>query len=97
MSVLLLLFLPIALFVLLIRPQRQRVNAQRQLVAALAPGDEVLTSGGLIGTIVAVHEAEASLELAPGVVVRVALGAIIARPRPPEPEPAPEPPQNEDA
>ena len=36
---------------LLIRPQRQRQAAHRNLMAQLAPGDEVVTAGGMIGTL----------------------------------------------
>jgi preprotein translocase subunit YajC len=97
MSAAVLLLIPIALFVLLVRPQRQRVNAQRALLSGLAPGDEVVTSGGLIGTLVSLGEAEASLEISPGTVVRVALPAIIGRPRPPEPDVPADPPHSEDA
>ncbi|MGH2684461.1 MAG: preprotein translocase subunit YajC, partial [Actinomycetota bacterium] len=38
-------------YFLLIRPQQRRVRQQRQLVDSLNVGDEVITIGGLFGTI----------------------------------------------
>jgi preprotein translocase subunit YajC len=77
-----LLLVPVAFWFLLVRPQRQRINAQRSLLSSLTPGQEVLTSGGLIGTIIEVGDREVTVEIAPGTVVRVALAAVIGRPGP---------------
>jgi preprotein translocase subunit YajC len=71
-----LLFLLMWVFVL--RPQRRRVNEQRSMVQSLAPGQEVLTAGGVYGDVTEVGEDEVALEIAPGVVVRVAIRAIAA-------------------
>jgi preprotein translocase subunit YajC len=75
-----LLLVPVAFWLLLVRPQRQRISAQRSLLSSLTPGEEVLTSGGLIGTLVEVGDREVTVEIAPGTVVRVALAAIIGKP-----------------
>ena len=61
----------VALFALLwlffIRPQRQRVQAQQALVSAVAVGDEILTAGGIYGTVLEVRgDNELLLEIAPG-------------------------------
>jgi preprotein translocase subunit YajC len=74
-----------AMFGMQVVTQRRRVGTHRALLSQLAPGDEVITSGGLIGIIVELGEAEVSLEVAPGTVVRVALAAVIGRPRPAAP------------
>ena len=65
-----------AFFVLIVLPQRRRSAAQRAFVAALEVGDEVFTSGGILGTITAVDDQMVDLEVAPGVVLRVARVAI---------------------
>ena len=49
------------------------------LVSRLQVGDEVITAGGLYGTIRALRDETIELEVADGVVVRMARGAI-ARP-----------------
>lgn len=64
---------------LLVRPQQQRVRKQRDLVASLRVGDEVVTAGGLMGRIVGLDEAEARVEVAPGVVIRIVRFAVNSR------------------
>jgi preprotein translocase subunit YajC len=77
-------------FVLIVRPQRRRAAAQRAFVQSLSVGDEVFTNGGILGVIRELDEEMVDLEVAPGVVLRVARVAI-AQPGPSdvdEPEPA---------
>jgi preprotein translocase subunit YajC len=66
-------------FFFVVRPQRRQIAAHRALVDSLAVGDEVITAGGLYGTIRALRDDAIELEVADGVVVRMARGAI-ARP-----------------
>jgi preprotein translocase subunit YajC len=61
---------------LLIRPQRRRQAAHRALIAELAPDDEVVTAGGIFGTVRTVAEDHVRLEIAPGTEVRVAKEAV---------------------
>ena len=61
---------------LLIRPQRQRQAAHRQLVAALAPDDEVVTAGGMFGTVRSIADDHVMLEIAPEMQVRIAKEAV---------------------
>ena len=44
------------LYLLLIRPQRQRQRHHQALLENLKPGDEVITAGGIYGDIVAVDD-----------------------------------------
>ena len=67
------------MWVLLVRPQQQRVRQQRDLVASLVVGDEVITAGGMVGRIVGLTEQEARVEVAPGVEIRFLRGAINSR------------------
>lgn len=59
------------IWLVLIRPQSRRRAAQKEMQARLRPGDEVLTIGGLFGTIQALSEHEVTLEIAPGTAIRV--------------------------
>ncbi len=68
----------VIMWLLVLRPQRRRVQDQRSMVNSLAPGQEVLTAGGLYGDVTEVGEDEVAIEIAPGVVVRVAMRAIAA-------------------
>jgi preprotein translocase subunit YajC len=63
---------------LLIRPQRQRQVAHQALMAELAPRDEVVTAGGVLGTVRTIAEDYVLLEVAPGTEIRVAKHAVTA-------------------
>lgn len=85
MQLLVLVALMALMYVMLIRPQQQRVKAQRALVSALRVGDEVVTVGGLIGHIVHLDDEVAEVETIPGTVLRFRRMAISGRtPRPDE-------------
>ena len=67
----------VLLWLLLIRPQRQRQIAQRELIASVEVGDEILTAGGLYGHVRALgDEDDLVVEIAPGTEVRVARRAV---------------------
>ena len=73
----------VAMFVLLwllfIRPQRRRVQAQQELVSGIEVGDEILTVGGIYGTVVELREEdELVLEIDRGTRVRDARRAVAA-------------------
>ena len=69
----------VLMWVLFILPQQKRIRAHHALVARLEIGDEVMTAAGLYGRIAVLDDEIASLEIAPGVVVRCARGAIARR------------------
>ncbi|HEY6585025.1 MAG TPA: preprotein translocase subunit YajC [Gaiellaceae bacterium] len=71
-----LVLLGAVLWLLLIRPQRQRQAAQQALIAQVQPGEEVVTVGGILGVVKDVDDEEIRLEIAPGTEVRVAKQAI---------------------
>ena len=74
-----LVILVAAFFLLVVRPQRRQMAAHRSLVASLETGDEVVTTGGILGTIQSLDDEIAELEVASGVVLRVARAAIARR------------------
>lgn len=80
-------FLPLVLlvlmYVLLVRPQQQRVRRQQELISSLEVGDEVVTAGGMVGRVVAMEGDEIRLEVAPGVTirfVRLAVNSLVQQP-----------------
>jgi preprotein translocase subunit YajC len=83
--------LAVAFFLLIVRPQRRRAQAHRQFVATLEVGDEVMTTGGILGTIRSLDDELVDLEVAPGTVIRVARMAVTQPLGPPVPD-APEVP-----
>jgi preprotein translocase subunit YajC len=64
------------LWFVLIRPQRRRQMAHRELVAELAPNDEVVTVGGMFGKVRSIADDHVLLEVAPGTEVRIAKEAV---------------------
>lgn len=83
--------LVVAFFLLIVLPQRRRMAAHRALVDAMSVGDEIVTTAGIHGTVRRLDEATLELEIAPGVVVTLARGAVSQRRRP-EPPASPEGP-----
>ena len=63
-------------YVVFLRPQRQRQTAQRELLATLEPGDEIVSTGGLFGVIKSIEGDELHVEIADGVAVRMARRAV---------------------
>jgi preprotein translocase subunit YajC len=74
-----LLFLFVLFWLLFIRPQRKRNQLQNELLTNIAPGQQVLTAGGLYGTIRDVQDDSITLEIAPGTSVRLDKRAVTAR------------------
>ena len=64
------------MYFLMIRPQQRKVKEHRAMVEALRRGDQVVTSGGLIGKVTKVADSEVEVELAPNVKVRVVRSTI---------------------
>ncbi len=71
----------IALFYfMLLRPQQKRTKEQKTLMAAIKPGDRVMTISGIVGTIRHLGEKQAIIEISPGVEMTVVKGAISTQP-----------------
>jgi preprotein translocase subunit YajC len=64
------------LYFLMIRPQQRRRREAQELQSRLGAGDEVVTIGGLYGTIVDADDETVTLEISPGVHARYARPAI---------------------
>lgn len=79
MGPLLLILLPVLLYVLLIRPQQKKIKDQQALAKAVEEGDEVMTTAGIYGIVTALEGEDAWLEIAEGVEIHVARGAIARR------------------
>ena len=76
MPLLLIVLLFGVMYFLMIRPQQKRRREALQMQSELDSGDQIVTIGGLHGTVVAVADDVVTLEVAPGVNVRFARAAI---------------------
>ncbi|HEY8202139.1 MAG TPA: preprotein translocase subunit YajC [Actinomycetota bacterium] len=83
-SLLFLLFMVAVFYFVLVRPQQRRVKRHQQVIAALQPGDEIVTIGGLYGYVKSLDEGIVHLEVAPGMVLRFARSAVREKVSPPE-------------
>ena len=77
------------MYVLMIRPQRQRQSQQQSMIDSAGVGDDVLTTGGIYGTITQVEGDDVVVELAPELTVHMTRRGIAAV-LPPEEEEADE-------
>ncbi len=64
------------MYFLMIRPQQKRRREAMQMQSALAPGDQIVTIGGLHATVVSIDDDVVTVEIAPGVNARYARPAI---------------------
>jgi len=78
-----LVLLVLAFFLLVVLPQRRQLAAHRALVASLEVGDHIITTGGIHATIRAIDETILHVEVADGIVLRIARGAVASRVGPP--------------
>lgn len=70
------------LWFLMVRPQMKKAKEHKALIAALAKGDEVVTSGGMVGKIVKVGENYVTVEIAEGtevVVQKPSIGLVLPK------------------
>ena len=77
MSMLPLALMFVVLYFVMIRPQMKRQKELKAMLDALAKGDEVVTTGGLLGKIVQLGEQQIGLEVAGGVVLQLQRSAVV--------------------
>ena len=72
-------FIPLflILYFLLIRPQQQQAKNQERMRKGLKKGDRVLTSGGMLGTVVGIEDTKVVLRVAEDVKVEFARSAVM--------------------
>lgn len=76
-SMLPLVLMFVVLYFIMIRPQMRKQKEHRAMIEALAKGDEVATSGGLIGKVTKIGEGTLGVEIANGVEVQLQRHAVV--------------------
>jgi preprotein translocase subunit YajC len=61
----------VVFYFLLIRPQSKRAKEQREMLSKIAVGDEIASTGGILGKVTEVGEQFLSVEIAAGVNVKL--------------------------
>jgi preprotein translocase subunit YajC len=74
-------FLPLVLmfvvmYFLMIRPQQKRAKEQKSMMDALSKGDEVITSGGILGKVAKVSDTYVTVEISPNTEIVVQKSSI---------------------
>ena len=67
----------VVLYFVMIRPQMKRQKEHKSMIDALAKGDEVVTTGGMLGKVTKMGESYLSLEVANGVEIQIQRGAVV--------------------
>jgi preprotein translocase subunit YajC len=71
MPIIMMVVFVVIFYFLLIRPQQKKAKEHTALVSKLQSGDEVVTTGGMLGKVVEVSDSFVTLEVAEGVRVKV--------------------------
>ncbi len=80
----LLIFVPliVLMYFLMIRPQQKRIKEHQALLGSLSKGDEIATSGGILGKITALDDNFVTLKIAQNVEIKVqksSVGAVLPK------------------
>jgi preprotein translocase subunit YajC len=88
-SLLPLVAIALLFWLLIIRPASKRQKDQARMQSAITVGEQVMLTSGIFGTVTEMNDDQLSLEIAPGVIVRVARGAVgsVVRSEEPDEEP----------
>lgn len=65
-------------YLILWRPQSKRAKEHRELVGGISKGDEVMTSGGLLGKVTRVDEDYMAIEVAEGMELKMQKSSVAA-------------------
>ena len=76
MSMLPLVLMFVVLYFIMIRPQMKRQKEHRNMLAAMAKGDEVVTNGGIVGKITKVSDAYVGVEIAEGTEITIQKASV---------------------
>src|ERR1017187_9583296 len=76
MSLAIIPLLLVVMYLLLLRPQQQRLRKQRELGSSIDVGDDVVTAGGLIGRVLALKDDRAWIDVGDGVSIEFLRAAI---------------------
>ena len=65
-------------YLILWRPQAKRAKEHRELIASISKGDEVMTSGGILGKVTRVSEDYIAIDVAEGIELKLQKSSVAA-------------------
>ena len=64
------------MYFMIIRPQQKRAKDHQKLITSLSKGDEIVTSGGMLGKILKVGENSVEVEVSEGVAIKLQKNSV---------------------
>ena len=77
MSMLPLVLMFVVLYFVMIRPQMKKQKEHKAMIDALSKGDEIATSGGMLGKVTKLGDSYVSLEIANNVEIQIQRSAVV--------------------
>ena len=77
MSMLPLVLMFVVLYFVMIRPQMKKQKEHKAMIDALSKGDEIATSGGMLGKVTKLGDSYVSLEIASNVEIQIQRSAVV--------------------
>ena len=77
-NIIMLVFIAAVFYFLLIRPQQKRARQHREMLGALAVGDEVVTSGGILGAVRKIGDTHVEIDLGGNKIALLQKGSVQA-------------------
>ena len=65
-------------YLILWRPQSKRAKEHKELIGSISKGDEVMTSGGLLGKVTKVSDDYIAIQVAEGVELKIQKSSVAA-------------------
>lgn len=75
-NIVMLVFIAAVFYFLLIRPQQKRARQHREMLAALAVGDEIVTAGGILGSVQKLGDTHIEIDLGGGKIALLQKGSV---------------------
>lgn len=72
------LIIMVVIMIVMMYPQMRRAKKHREMIGALGKGEEVVTSGGMLGRVSDISEDFLTIEIAEGTKIKVQKHAIVA-------------------
>lgn len=78
-SLIFLVLVGVVFYLMLYRPNKRRIDQHRALIESVGVGDQIVTIGGMFGTVRDITDEQFHVEIAPGTTVKLAKSAVARR------------------
>lgn len=78
-SIIFLVLVGLVFYLMLYRPNKKRIDQHRKLIESVREGDDIVTIGGMFGSVSSIGEDNFHIEIAPGTTIKLAKSAVARR------------------